>query len=167
MKKRPATPTHFFAQLANWEHQRLRPDLQSPRLRPEPRHLGPKEAGAPGPEVADWSAEPLALPHPSADGPYLAGEVEPDEWPSAEAELVEPEPLVEAEPQAQDHAPPLLLPAPAPLLSDYEEVLFAKIKAQHEQAQPQLPVDEQAELEQSVDELVRQVKAEFFGRRID
>jgi hypothetical protein len=167
MKHRTAITTHFLTHLANWESRRRQPDLQAPRLRAEPRHLGP-ETPSEHPEVADWTAMPLALPDPTDHLP-LSGEMGADEWPGAEAEPVEPAPPAGAEPhhQAQDPTPPLLLQAPAPLLSEYEEVLFAKIKAQHEQAEAQPPVDELAELEQSVDELVRQVRAEFFGRRID
>jgi hypothetical protein len=169
MKHKPASPTHFLTYLASWESRRHQPDLQAPRLRAEPRHLGP-ETPSQHPEVAEWTAVPLALPDPTDHHLPLSDEMGADERPGTEAELVGTEPLAGAEPesdQVQNPVPPLLLQAPAPLLSEYEEVLFAKIKAQHEQAQAQPPVDELAELEQSVDELVRQVRAEFFGRRTD
>jgi hypothetical protein len=170
MKHKPAKPTHFPTQLAQWQNQRRRPDLLAPRLQAEPRQLGP-ETPIQNPEVAGLLAEQFVQPDPTADYLYLADQVTTSGWPEAEADLVLPEaPPAEAElhnSQALDPAPPLLLPEPAPLLSEYEEVLFAKIKAQHEQAEAQPPVDELAELEQSVDELVRQVRAEFFGQRID
>ena len=53
-------------------------------------------------------------------------------------------------------------------ISDYEEVLFAKLqdkRAQQENRQADQQVIEQAELEQSVEDLVRKVRSEIFGQR--
>ncbi len=146
-----------------------------------------------GAETPILSSEPSPLAGGAALGPVIAPD-EPKLEIAAELPSTTPVPLTELSTPdfglVQNSQPEVIAPETPPAhdqgtskaavtetlpaqkvtggISDYEEVLFAKLKdkrTQQENRQADQQATEQAELEQSVEDLVRKVRLEIFGQR--